>query len=165
MRKAEFRSLMEKRVLLLDGAMGTMIQRRGLEGNDLLCLTHPEEIAAIHKEYVEAGADIIETNTFNANRLSMADYGMSGRVGEIARKGAEIARKVADAAGRRVLVAGSVGPTGHTASMSPDVTDPALRDVDFDLLADVFDEQIGALIEGGVDLILLETCFDTINLK
>ena len=73
MRKAEFRSLMEKRVLLLDGAMGTMIQRRGLEGNDLLCLTHPEEIAAIHKEYVEAGADIIETNTFNANRLSMAD--------------------------------------------------------------------------------------------
>ena len=162
---SDFRNLLSQRVLILDGAMGTMIQRRGLEGNDLLCLTHPDDIAAIHQEYVDAGADIIETNSFNANRLSMADYGMAHRVAEIARASAEIARRVADRAPRQVLVAGSVGPTSHAASLSPDVADPALRDVDFDLLADVYDEQIGALIEGGIDLILLETCFDTLNLK
>lgn len=179
----ELKDLLGRRVLVLDGAMGTMIQRLGLEeadfrglrfadwpgqlrgNNDLLCLTRPDDIAAIHREYVEAGADIISTNSFNSNALSMADYGMQELVPEMALKAAGIARSVADGAPRKVLVAGSVGPTNHAASLSPDVSDPSRRDVTFASLSDAFFVQMKALLEGGVDIFLLETVYDTINLK
>lgn len=174
---------MENRILILDGAMGTMIQRRGLTekdfrggrfaswhvdlrgNNDLLCLTRPDVIEDIAREYVNAGCDIISTNTFNANAISLADYDMAPLAREISRAGAEIARRAADAAPRTVRVAGSIGPTNKTASMSPDINDPGMRAVTYDELFDAYSEQIEGLMDGGVDMLLFETIFDTLNLK
>ncbi len=137
--------------------------------NDLLVLTRPDIIAGIAEDYIKAGADIISTDTFNANAISMADYGMEALVAEINRDGARLARRVADRhkemTGKTVWMAGSIGPTNKTASMSPDVSDPALRAVTYDDLFRAYLEQISALIEGGVDLLLFETVFDTLNLK
>jgi len=146
------------KILILDGAMGTMIQRRGLTekdfrgdrfadwhvdlrgNNDLLCLTRPDVIEDIAREYVEAGCDIISTNTFNANAVSLADYDMAPLAREISRVGAEIARRVADASQRPVKVAGSIGPTNKTASMSPDINDPGMRAVTYDELYDAYSD-------------------------
>ncbi len=186
--KSMLRNLLSKRVLILDGAMGTMIQRyklseedyRGkrfaawktqLKGNnDLLCLTKPEIISEIHKQYLEAGADIIETNTFNSQCISMEEYGLGEYVVEINTAAAKLAREAADAFTQKNpnkprFVAGSVGPTGRTASMSPDVNDPALRTVTFDELVSAYQEQMEALIKGSVDILLIETIFDTLNAK
>ena len=201
--------LIRKKILVLDGAMGTMIQRRRLEesdyrgarfadhprslkgNNDLLSITRPDIIADIHREYFEAGADIVSTNTFNANAISMADYGMEGLVYELNFEGARVARKVADEMGSRAgrageagrdgeewrageagparsavaLVAGSMGPTNRTASMSADVNDQGSRGVSFDELAEAYAEQARGLIDGGVDILLVETVFDTLNAK
>ena len=182
------RTALEHRILVLDGAMGTMIQRyklteadyRGenfanwesqLKGNnDLLVLTQPEIIKAIHAEYLEAGADIIETNTFNAQIISMEDYSMGHLVRELNLAGARLAREAADEytaknPNKPRYVAGAVGPTNKTASMSPDVNNPAFRAVSFDDLVVAYKEQILALIEGGVDALLIETIFDTLNAK
>ena len=179
----ELKDILRRRVLVLDGAMGTMIQRLDLDeagfrgerfagwpgllrgNNDLLCLVRPDDIAAIHRAYVDAGADIISTDSFNSNALSMADYGMEALVPEIARRAAEIARGVADSASRKIYVAGSVGPTNHAASLSPDVSDPSARDVTFRQLSDAFFVQMQALLDGGADIFLLETAYDTLNLK
>ena len=177
-----------KRILVLDGAMGTMIQGykpteetyRGerfkdypsdLKGNnDLLSITQPKMIAEIHAAYFEAGADIVETNTFNSTRISMADYAMEDLVPELNLAAAKIARKVADEFTEREpnkprFVAGSIGPTNKTASLSPDVNNPGYRAIDYDTLAANYKEQAKALIEGGVDLLLIETVFDTLNAK
>ena len=184
----KLRTELEHRILVLDGAMGTMIQRHKLTekdyrgerfadwksqvkgNNDLLVLTQPEIISSIHKEYLAAGADIIETNTFNAQRISMEDYGMGELVREINLVGAKLARQAADEFTAKNpekprFVAGSVGPTNKTASMSPDVNNPAFRAVSFDDLVSAYKEQMLALIEGGVDAILIETIFDTLNAK
>ncbi|MFN0053196.1 MAG: methionine synthase [Planctomycetales bacterium] len=180
--------LLATRILILDGAMGTMIQRhklqesdfrgnrftshpRDLKGfNDLLCLTQPEIIAGIHRQYFEAGADIVETNTFNAQSISMADYGMEPLAYELNRAAAELARGVADefltrTPGRPRFVAGSIGPTNRTASLSPKVEDPGFRGVTFDELVVSYTDQIRGLVDGGVDLLMPETVFDTLNLK
>ena len=182
------RTALENRILVLDGAMGTMIQRHKLTeadyrgerfaqwesllkgNNDLLVLTQPEIIYSIHSQYLEAGADIIESNTFNAQRISMEDYGMASLVREINLEGARLARLAADEftaknPDKPRFVAGSVGPTNKTASMSPDVNNPAFRAVSFDDLVSAYKEQILALIEGGVDALLIETIFDTLNAK
>jgi 5-methyltetrahydrofolate--homocysteine methyltransferase len=186
-RVAAFRRLLGERILVLDGAMGTMIQRRRLSeedyrgerfadsgrdlkgANDLLTLTRPDVIAAIHREYLEAGADIIETNTFNANSPSLADYGLERLVGEINLEAARLARRVADevaeTTGRPRFVAGALGPTNRTASLSPDVSDPGARNIDFDRLRETYAEATRALVEGGADLLLVETVFDTLNAK
>ncbi|WP_281647266.1 methionine synthase [Parendozoicomonas sp. Alg238-R29] len=186
-RLTDITSALKQRVLILDGAMGTMIQSYKLEeadyrgerfqdwpsdlkgNNDLLVLTQPEIITDIHKAYFEAGADIVETNTFNATRISMADYGMEDLVPEINREAARLAVKaaneVAKATGVARYVAGVVGPTSRTASISPDVNDPGFRNVTFDELADNYQEATLALVEGGVDFILIETIFDTLNAK
>ncbi|MDE6342150.1 MAG: methionine synthase [Muribaculaceae bacterium] len=184
-------NLLRNHVLVLDGAMGTMVQGRNLsdadfrgerfaghpsrlEGcNDILCITRPDVVLDIHREYLEAGADIISTDTFNANAISLADYSLhedSEVIREINRSGAALARKAADEApdrswGGKALVAGSVGPTNKSATMSPDITDPAARNVTFDMLFDAYTVQCEGLIAGGVDLILFETVFDTLNLK
>ncbi|MDR1678778.1 MAG: methionine synthase [Prevotellaceae bacterium] len=186
--KFPLQSELEKRILVLDGAMGTMIQRYKLDendyrgerfaawhtpvkgNNDLLCLTRPDIIRAIHGEYLEAGADIIETCSFNAQAVSMADYGMESLVREINLAAARIAREIADeypqkTPGKPRFVVGSVGPTNKTASMSADVNDPAARAISFDDLAVFYQEQMEALIEGGVDALLIETIFDTLNAK
>ena len=172
--REEFARLMQQRVLVLDGAMGTCIQGYNLTpddflggkgNNDILNLTRGDVIEAIHSAYVAAGADIIETNTFSGNAISQKDYGQQGRVREINLKGAQIARKVADAAGRRVLVAGSMGPTVKSLSLSPDVNEPQHRDVTFREMADAYREQVEALVEGGVDLLLVETVYDALNAK
>ena len=176
----------QERVLILDGAMGTMIQKYNLTeqdfrgerftdipglmkgNNDLLCLTRPDVIRAIHEKYLEAGADIIETNTFNAQRISLADYHTEHVVCEINRAAARLAREVADSFStpdKPRFVAGSVGPTNKTCSMSPDVNNPALRSLTFDDLVDAYVEQMTALLEGGVDALLIETIFDTLNAK
>lgn len=180
--------LINERILVLDGAMGTMIQQYNLSeadfrgerfkdipgqlkgNNDMLCLTRPDVIEEIHRKYLEAGADIIETNTFNATSVSMADYHMQPYCREINLAAARLARKVADeftakTPGRPRFVAGSVGPTNKTCSMSPDVNNPAFRALTFDELADAYREQMEALLEGGVDAILIETIFDTLNAK
>lgn len=179
---------MKKRVLIMDGAMGTVIQKyklseedfRGerfrdnpghLKGNnELLTLTQPETIAEIHRSYLEAGADIIGTNTFNANAISQADYDLSGLAYEMNLKAAEIAREEADLATARNpekprFVTGNLGPTNRTASISPDVNDPAKRSITFDQLAVAYREAARGLIKGGVDIILIETIFDTLNAK
>ena len=184
----KLRNELEHRILVLDGAMGTMIQRYKLAeadyrgerfaqwnslvkgNNDLLVLTQPDIIKAIHSEYLEAGADIIETNTFNAQTISMDDYGMGSLVREINLAGARLARQAADEftaknPAKPRFVAGAVGPTNKTASMSPDVNNPAFRAVSFDDLVVAYKEQILALIEGGVDALLIETIFDTLNAK
>lgn len=178
----------KKRILVLDGAMGTMIQQYNLTesdfrgerfkevrgqlkgNNDLLCLTRPDVIEEIHRKYLEAGADIIETNTFNANRVSMADYHMQAYCREMNLEAARLARCLADEYTRKQpqkprFVAGAVGPTNKTCSMSPDVNNPAYRALTFDELLEAYCEQIEALIEGGVDAILIETIFDTLNAK
>ena len=187
-----FREEIGKRILILDGAMGTMIQRYGLGeddyrnseldfcrkelkgNNECLNLTHPEIIREIHNEYIGAGADIIETNTFSANRISQAEYGCEDLAYRMAYEGARIARTAADDAGRmaasiglsrKVWVAGSMGPTSKSLSLSPEVSDPSFRTHTFDQMKEAYREQAEALIKGGVDLILLETCFDALNVK
>jgi 5-methyltetrahydrofolate--homocysteine methyltransferase len=188
---AQLTALLEQRILILDGAMGTMIQgcklaeadyrgpaACGLGGhghdlkgdNDLLVLTRPDVIRAIHNEFLEAGADIIETNTFNATRIAQADYGLESRVREINLAAARLARECADAWSAKTrakprFVAGALGPTNRTATISPDVNDPGFRNVSYDELVAAYTEAIGGLIEGGVDLLLVETVFDTLNAK
>ncbi len=179
---------LEKRILVLDGAMGTMLQQykfseedfRGerfkdfhmpLKGNnDLLSITQPEVIKEIHTKFLEIGADIIETNTFSGTTIAMADYELENIVYELNFESAKIAREVADDFTKREphkprFVAGSIGPTNRTASMSPDVNDPAFRAVTFDHLRIAYKQQVEALIDGGVDLLLVETIFDTLNAK
>jgi len=180
--------LLKERILVLDGAMGTMLQRykfreedfRGerfrdwpmaLQGNnDLLSLTQPQAIAEIHRKYLEAGADILETNTFSSTRIGMADYGMEELVYDLNYESARIAVEVAREISAREpdkprFVAGSIGPTNKTASMSPDVNDPGFRSVSFDTLRQAYKEQVVALLDGGVDILLVETIFDTLNAK
>ncbi|MBF8221612.1 methionine synthase [Halomonas sp. 328] len=176
-----------RRILILDGGMGTMLQNASLDerdfrgerftdwpsdlkgNNDLLALTCPDLVGRIHREYLEAGAEIVETNTFNSTRLSQADYGMEALVPELNRESARLAREVCDAVAAETgvprYVAGVLGPTSRTASLSPDVNDPAKRNVTFDALRENYYEAAEALIEGGSDLILIETIFDTLNAK
>jgi 5-methyltetrahydrofolate--homocysteine methyltransferase len=167
-----------RRILVKDGAYGTQVQARRLAeadyrgtlelgrdqkgNNDLLNLTRPELVRAIAQSFADAGADILATNTFNANRISQADYGAERLVREINREAARITREVA---GADRWVAGAVGPTNKTLSLSPDVNDPGYREVDFDTVSDVYVEQIEGLVEGGVDFVLIETVFDTLNAK
>ena len=187
MTRAElFRKTLAERILILDGAMGTMIQRerpdeatyRGerfkewssdLKGNnDLLTLTSPEIIRGIHQRFLDAGADILETNTFNSTKVSQADYGMEELVPELNREGARLAKEVADAAStpeKPRFVAGILGPTSRTASISPDVQDPGARNVTFEELRQNYSEAAKALLEGGADLLMIETIFDTLNAK
>ena len=180
--------ILKKRILVLDGAMGTMIQRHKLEeedfrkgwfenhhkslkgNNDLLSLTRPEIIEEIHRQYFEAGADIAETNTFSGTTIAQADYDLQDFVYEINYHSAKIARKVAAEftalnPDKPRFVAGSIGPTNRTASISPDVNDPGFRGITFDELVTAYYQQIGALIDGGVDILLVETVFDTLNAK
>jgi 5-methyltetrahydrofolate--homocysteine methyltransferase len=179
---------LNERILIIDGAMGTMIQRYKLDesdyrgerfkdwasdvkgNNDLLCLTQPQIIEAIHKQYLEAGADIIETNTFNAQRVSLADYNMQELAYEINFEAAKIAKKAAEAytaknPDKLRFVAGAIGPMNKTLSLSPDVNNPGYRAVTFDEVSSAYYEQVKALAEGGVDLLLIETIFDTLNAK
>jgi 5-methyltetrahydrofolate--homocysteine methyltransferase len=180
-----FREEAAKRILLTDGAFGTMIQNYGLDeaayrghidtgfdqkgNNDLLILTRPDIIDEITRAYLAAGSDIVSTNTFNANTISQADYGAEHLVRDINLASARLARKAADDAegadGRPRFVAGAVGPTNKTLSLSPDVNDPGFRAIDFDTLKDVYRAQVDALLEGGCDFILIETIFDTLNAK
>ncbi|HEY0921352.1 homocysteine S-methyltransferase family protein [Rheinheimera pacifica] len=183
-----FRKLLSERIFILDGAMGTMIQQHHLEeaeyrgsefanwpcdvkgNNDLLVLTQPDLIADIHRQYLLAGADIVETNSFNATRIAMADYQMEALSARINRESAALARKVCDEITalephKPRFVAGVLGPTNRTASISPDVNDPGFRNVSFDELVDAYTESTHALIEGGADIIMLETIFDTLNAK
>lgn len=180
--------ILKDRVLVLDGAMGTMLQRykfteedfradrfkdwpSALQGNnDLLSLTQPEAIAAVHRGYFEAGADIVETNTFSGTSIAMADYGMEKLVYELNFESAKIAKKVANEFTAKEpekprFVAGSIGPTNKTASMSPDVNDPGYRSISFEALRIAYKEQVEALLDGGVDILLVETVFDTLNAK
>ncbi len=182
------RALMARRIVVLDGAMGTMLQRvglteadtrgerfrdhpRDLKGDfDVLCLTRPDVVEAVHRAYFEAGADIVETDTFNANRISQSEYGLEAHVYEMNVAAARIARKAADAAeaadpSRPRFVAGSVGPTNRTASMSADVSDPGARTVTYRQLVEAYAEQARGLLDGGADLLLPETTFDVLNLK
>lgn len=196
--EARLREIMSKRILVLDGAMGTMIQRYGLteedyrggpEGrfanfappaseserelfvkgnNELLSLTQPHIISAIHEEYLKAGADVIETNTFGATSIAQSDYHMAHLVYEMNVQSAKIAREICDkysTPDHPRFVAGSIGPTPRTASISPDVSDPGARNVTFDQLVEAYLEQIRGLVEGGADLLLVETVFDTLNCK
>lgn len=178
----------QERILIIDGAMGTMIQRHKLGeehyrgerfadhskdvkgNNDLLVLTQPSVIEDIHSEYLAAGADMIETNTFNAQRISLADYHMEDLAYEINVEAAKLARRAADAWSAKTpekprFVAGAVGPTNRTASISPDVNNPDFRNVNFDELRETYKEQVRGLIDGGADIILIETIFDTLNAK
>ena len=163
------KDVIKERILVLDGAMGTMIQQYGLRGNnDVFNLSHPEIIEDIHCKYLEAGADIISTNTFSSQRISQADYELEDEARRMALEGARIARRCADdfsTEEKPRFVAGSVGPTNKTCSMSPDVSDPARRDVTYSQLYEAYVEQMDALIEGGVDVLLIETIFDTLNAK
>ena len=182
------KEILQERILVLDGAMGTMIQRYHLEendfrgtrfanhskdlkgNNDLLNITRPDVIEAIHKEYLEVGSDIIETNTFSSNAISMADYDMQDLIYELNLEGAKIARRAADEYTKKDptklrFVAGSVGPTTRLLSLSPDVNDPGFRAMTYRELVDAYTEQFRGLIDGGVDLILIETVTDTLNAK
>ena len=186
--KENLEEILNNRILVLDGAMGTMIQNHNLNeadfrgtryvdhvcdvkgNNDLLVLTQPNIIEDIHALYLEAGADIIETNTFNSNAISMADYQMETLAYELNVAGAQaakraVARVQAKQPGRQCFVAGALGPTNRTASMSPDVNNPAFRAVTFDDLAGAYYDQVRGLVEGGVDLLMVETIFDTLNAK
>ena len=181
-------ALLEHRILLLDGGFGTMVQSYGLDEaayrgerfrtwevqlkgcNDLLVLTRPEVVREIHEKYLTAGADIIETDSFNANAVSLADYRLEGLARELSRAASEVARAAADAFTARNpqkprFVAGSMGPTNRTASMSADVANPASREVTFRQLVDAYTDQARGLVEGGVDVLLVETVFDTLNAK
>jgi 5-methyltetrahydrofolate--homocysteine methyltransferase len=187
-RLSELEPLLARRILVLDGAMGTMIQSyhltekdyrgerfagwpRDLRGNnDLLSLTQPAIIRAIHAAYLEAGADVLETNSFNSTAISMADYGMEELVYELNHASARLAREVADEFETRDpdtprYVAGVLGPTNRTASLSPDVNDPGFRNVAFDDLVATYSEAVRGLLDGGADLLLVETIFDTLNAK
>jgi 5-methyltetrahydrofolate--homocysteine methyltransferase len=187
-RTAELAALLQKRILIIDGAMGTMIQSYKLDeadyrgaafaahthdlkgDNDLLVLTQPDVVRAIHDAYLEAGADVITTNTFNATSIAQADYELDGRVREINLAAARLARERADAwtsrtPGKPRFVAGSLGPTNRTASISPDVNDPGARNIRFDDLVAAYGDAIEALAEGGADIFLVETIFDTLNGK
>jgi 5-methyltetrahydrofolate--homocysteine methyltransferase len=184
----DIRNELKKRILIIDGAMGTMIQRHKLEeedyrgerfrdypsdlkgNNDLLCLTQPQIIEGIHREYLEAGADIIETNTFNSQQVSLADYNMQSLAAEINFAAATIARKAADDYTARNpdkprFVAGAIGPLNKTLSLSPDVNNPGFRGLLWDEAVAAYYEQVKALVEGGVDTLLIETIFDTLNSK
>jgi 5-methyltetrahydrofolate--homocysteine methyltransferase len=185
--REKLKNLLDTRIVLLDGAMGTMIQSHELSeqqyrgeifsdwsfdlkgNNDLLNITQPEIISSIHKRYLDAGSQIIETNTFNSNAPSMADYGMEDKVYELNFAGAKIAKNIADihakSAGKDIFVAGVLGPTNRTCSLSPNVEDPSFRNINFDQLVETFSEATNALLDGGVDLILIETIFDTLNAK
>lgn len=157
---------LSKRILILDGAMGTMLQRKGLQGNsESFNLTNPETIGEIHNEYIEAGADIITTNSFSANSISQSEYNLSEKAGQMAEAAARIARKAADEAPRKIWVAGSVGPTSKSLSLAQNINDPVFRPYSFDEMAEAFERQIRGLINGGVDLLLFETCFDALNTK
>lgn len=181
-------TILKDRILVLDGAMGTMIQRHKLEeedfrkgwfenhdkplkgNNDLLSLTRPEIIKDIHRKYFEAGADIAETNTFSGTWIAQADYGLEKFVYDINYQSAKIAKEVADEftalnPDKPRFVAGSIGPTNRTASISPDVNDPGFRGITFDELVNAYKEQVNALMDGGVDILLVETVFDTLNAK
>jgi len=187
-RLAALEAALAARILVLDGAMGTMIQKyrlqeadfrgerfadwhRDLQGNnDLLSLTRPDIVGAVHTEYLQAGADIIETNTFNSNRISLADYGQEDLARELNEAGTRLARAAADEATARTpskprFVAGAIGPTNRTASLSPDVGDPGFRNISFDELAAAYREAAEGLVDGGCDIILIETVFDTLNAK
>jgi 5-methyltetrahydrofolate--homocysteine methyltransferase len=185
-RGAALPALLGQRILVLDGAMGTMIQRhrlaeadfrgerfaahaKDLKGNnDLLVLTRPDVVRRIHEQYLEAGADLIETNTFGATAIAQEDYGLAHIAREMNREAARIARQAADrfsTPDRPRFVAGALGPTPKTASISPDVNDPGARNVSFDQLRDSYREQAEGLLEGGCDLFLVETIFDTLNAK
>ena len=181
-----------KRILILDGAMGTMIQKHALTeenyrkdifhecpkelkgNNECLNLTCPEIIRSIHEEYISAGADIIETNTFSANAISQAEYGCEDFAAQMAYEGARIAREAADNAAemaakiglsRKVWVAGSIGPTSKSLSLAQDISDPSFRPYSFDQMKEAYRQQVEALVRGGVDLLLIETCFDALNVK
>ena len=157
---------LRERILILDGAMGTVLQGRGLQGNsELFNLSHPEIVEDIHSEYIKAGADIISTNSFGANKISQYELGLSHKASDMAEAAARIARRAADKAGRKVWVAGSVGPTGKSLTLAQNIGDPVFRPYSFDEMASAYEEQIRALIAGGVDLLLLETCFDSLNAK
>lgn len=157
---------LSKRILILDGAMGTMLQRKGLQGNsESFNLTNPETIGEIHKEYIEAGADIITANSFSANSISQSEYNLSEKAGQMAEAAARIARKAADEAPRKIWVAGSVGPTSKSLSLAQNINDPIFRQYSFDGMAEAFEVQIRGLVKGGVDLLLFETCFDALNTK
>ena len=185
---SNLKSILEDRILVLDGAMGTMLQNyafqekdfRGkrfadfpvsLQGNnDLLSLTQPQAIKEIHAKYFEAGADIVETNTFSSTSIAMADYQMEDFVYELNYESAKLAKEVAGSftvkePQKPGFVAGSIGPTNKTASLSPDVNDPGFRAITFDQLVDAYSEQTEALLDGGVDILLVETIFDTLNAK
>ncbi len=185
---ARIEDILQERILVLDGAMGTMLQQyrfgesdfRGerfkdwphpLQGNnDLLSITQPQAIREVHRKYFEAGADIVETNTFSTTSVAMADYHLEAYVAEMNRESARIAREVADEFTAREphkprFVAGSIGPTNKTASMSPDVNDPGYRAISFETLRQAYYEQASALLEGGADILLVETIFDTLNAK
>jgi 5-methyltetrahydrofolate--homocysteine methyltransferase len=186
-RAESFLALLRRRVVILDGAMGTMIQRHRLGeadfrgarfadwrsdlrgNNDLLAITQPQIIGRIHRDYLLAGADVISTNTFNSTPVSQSDYRMESLVGELNLSAARVARQAADevtsATGQQRYVAGALGPTGRTASLSPDVNDPGFRNISFDQLVAGYSEATQALVEGGVDVILIETVFDTLNAK
>lgn len=180
--------ILKERIMILDGAMGTMIQKHNLTeedyrgkrfsdweipligNNDLLSITQPEIIQNIHREYLNAGADIIETNTFSSTTIAMEDYKMSYLVDELNEVSAKLAKQVADEITLKTpdkprFVAGSIGPTNKTASLSPDVNDPGFRAITFDELKDAYQQQARALIKGGVDILLVETVFDTLNAK
>ncbi len=162
----DIRTELSKRILILDGAMGTMLQRKGLQGNsESFNLTNPETIGEIHNEYVEAGADIITTNSFSANSISQSEYNLSDQAGQMAEAAARIARKAADEAPRKIWVAGSVGPTSKSLSLAQNINDPVFRPYSFDGMAEAFEVQIRGLVKGGVDLLLFETCFDALNTK
>src|SRR5947207_2570110 len=187
-RTPELEALLRERIVIIDGAMGTMIQtykleesayrgdrfrewRKDLKGNnDLLNITRPKVIEEIHRKYLEAGADIIETNTFNSQSISLADYGMESLAYELSKAGAECARRAADAVmtaqpGRSGFVAGALGPTTRTSSISTDVNNPAARGVTYDELVAAYTEQVRGLLNGGADILLVETIFDTLNSK
>src|SRR5213592_826407 len=187
-RAQQLECLLRERIVVLDGAMGTMVQqhhldeaayrgerfrswRRDLKGlHDLLCLTQPQVVETVHRQYLEAGADLIETNSFNAQALSLADYGMESLAYEINLAAAQCARRAADAVmaadpGRICFVAGAMGPTNKTSSISTDVNNPAARGASFDEVAAAYYEQAKGLLDGGADALLVETIFDTLNAK
>jgi 5-methyltetrahydrofolate--homocysteine methyltransferase len=179
----QIKDLLEKRILIIDGAMGTMIQQyklaesdyRGerfknwkndLKGNnDLLCLTQPQIIKEIHKEYLDVGADIIETNTFNSQRVSLADYRMEDLAYELNLAAARIAKQAVEESAKQAWVAGAIGPLNKMLSLSPDVNNPGYRALTFDYAMEAYHEQVKGLAEGGADILLIETIFDTLNAK
>ena len=181
--KVEFSELLKEKIYLLDGAMGTMIQAQNLQeqdykgerfrdhkvdlkgNNDLLTLTKPELIEEIHCSFLKAGSDIIETNTFNSNAISQSDYSLEHVTYELNLEGARVAKKAINKINPAALIAGVLGPTNRTASLSPDVSDPAARNVTFDYLVENYQEAINGLLDGGADIILIETIFDTLNAK